>query len=43
MVESEVESDKDNKLDYTLSEKSLHIIGTDNSPRLDLFLNQILR
>jgi len=43
VVESEVESDKDNKLDYTLSEKSLHIIGTDNSPRLDLFLNQILR
>ena len=43
VVESEVESDKDNKLDYTLSEKSLQIIGTDNSPRLDLFLNQILR
>ena len=43
VVESEEQNDKDIKLDYTLSEKSLKIIGTDNSPRLDLFLNQILR
>ena len=43
VVESEVLSDKDNTFVYTLSTKTLNIIGTENSPRLDLFLNQILR
>ena len=43
VVESEVLSDSDNTFEYTLSEKALNIIGTENSPRLDLFLNQILR
>lgn len=43
VVESEVQNDNDVKLNYSLSTKSLNIIGTDNAPRLDLFLNQILR
>ncbi|MDA9681450.1 NAD(+)/NADH kinase [bacterium] len=43
VVESEFNNDKDVMLNYTLSKKSLNIIGTDNAPRLDLFLNQILR
>ena len=42
-MESEVINDKDIKHNYSLSQKSLNVIGTDNSPRLDLFLNQILR
>ena len=43
VVESEVINEKDIKHNYSLSQKSLNVIGTDNSPRLDLFLNQILR
>ena len=43
VVESEAINDKDIKHNYSLSLKSLNVIGTDNSPRLDLFLNQILR
>ena len=31
------------KYSYNLSSKSVKILGTDNNPKLDLFLNQILR
>ena len=43
VVESEEQIDNDKIFKYSLSDKTLNIIGTENSPRLDLFLNQILR
>ena len=41
----EVQEKNDQTLNYTysLSEKSINILGTNNDPKLDLFLNQILR
>ena len=43
VVKSEEQIDNDKIFKYSLSDKTLNIIGTENSPRLDLFLNQILR
>ena len=40
---SEARNDNDINLNYSLSQKFLDVIGTNNSPKLDLFLNQILR
>ena len=36
-------NDQNLKYVYGLSDKSINILGTDNDPKLDLFLNQILR
>ena len=43
VVEVQEKSDKTLKYTYTLSDNSINILGTDNDPKLDLFLNQILR
>ncbi len=43
VVESEEQIEKDKVFKYALSKNTLNIIGSDNFPRLDLFLNQILR
>ncbi len=42
-VESEEKFNKDITYDYGLSKRSIKIIGDDNKPKLDQFLNQILR
>ena len=43
VVEVQEKSDQNLKYAYGLSDKSINILGTDNDPKLDLFLNQILR
>ena len=43
VVEVQEKSKQTLKYTYTLSDKSINILGTDNDPKLDLFLNQILR
>ena len=43
VVEVQEKSDQLLKYTYSLSDKSINILGTDNDPKLDLFLNQILR
>ena len=43
VVEVQEKSDQNLKYVYGLSDKSINILGTDNDPKLDLFLNQILR
>ncbi len=43
VVEVQEKSDQNLKYAYSLSDKSINILGTDNDPKLDLFLNQILR
>ena len=43
VVEVQEKNDQNLKYVYGLSDKSINILGTDNDPKLDLFLNQILR
>ena len=43
VVEVQEKNDQNQKYAYGLSDKSINILGTDNDPKLDLFLNQILR
>ena len=43
VVEVQEKSDQTLKYAYSLSDKSINILGTDNDPKLDLFLKQILR
>ena len=43
VMEVEEKSSKDLKYNYKLSSKSIKLIGQDNNPRIDNFLNQILR
>ena len=43
VVEVQEKNDQNQKYAYSLSDKSINILGTDNDPKLDLFLNQILR
>ena len=43
IAEIQEKNTENTKYSYNLSNKSVKILGTDNNPKLDLFLNQILR
>ena len=43
VAEIQEKNTENTKYSYNLSNKSVKILGTDNKPKLDLFLNQILR
>ena len=43
VAEIQEKNTENTKYSYNLSNKSVKILGTDNNPKLDLFLNQILR
>ena len=43
MTEIQENNSENSKYSYSLSNKSVKILGTDNDPKLELFLNQILR
>ena len=42
-AEIQENNSENSKYSYSLSNKSVKILGTDNDPKLELFLNQILR
>ena len=43
VTEIQENNSENSKYSYSLSNKSVKILGTDNDPKLELFLNQILR